>query len=672
MGLLDDLANQDPAELGDTGAKFIDADTLAKGDERYRLAEINAPEVEKILPDGSYKQGTAGGQVATEVNTKLANELGFTNIKPRLGPNGEPERDHFGRILTDLVDDTGKSFTQAALEAGAYDVNKYTTDAGRVSAALGEARRNQETLEGVDSNPEWTKATQAILEGRQEEGFSNQNFRQVALNEADLALANQFGQGGQYAQGNVQIRRNDRTLQNVARNPWSDSFESGLIGVQESAYGFLNLIGETTGWEGAAEVGEDGVRRAQEKLESYGTRITDYQDVDGFWDAIDYVANNAAMSLPYMALTASSIVTAPALGAVGLGAATAGAVASSAAVVGTAAVYAGQAWNEQEGDNKNATVAISAGIAQATLDRLGLDVVLGKLGPKGAIKEAVNELVKQGNTKAVANKMVAAASKKEIAEFFKDSAAAATRQLEAKKNVVNYVGRTGIGAGGEAITEAGQELIGYTAAHTANGFETFNFEDLQHRLANAAIAGGTLGGVFSAPGTAKDIHEWKSIAHNLGEADSSEASQSYRYSEEEKATYGRIASNQENAAEARARASTRTGASLKERAEEYKFKQKQLGHVDSVIELVKRVPELFKGSVSSITTNDLQARSRTARKIADMFGGNLQRIFSGANYENTIEHHKSRLNNIAVNEGTSIRYTHLWVIRPRVRRLLLV
>ena len=343
-----------------------------------------------------------------------------------------------------------------------------------------------------------------------------------------------------------------------------------------------------------------------------------------------------------MALTASAIVTAPVVGA---------AAGSAIALGSTAAVYAGQTWNEQEGDNKNAGIAIGAGIAQATLDRLGLDLVIGKLGPKGALKEAVGELVKKGHTKQQAEAAVAAASKKEIAGFFKDAADTAKRQITAKKNVQNYLGKGAIGAGGEALTEAGQEAIGYTAAHTANGFETFNFEDLQHRLANAAIAGGTLGGVFTAPSTTKDIYEWKSIAHSLGEADSAEASQSYRYAEEEKSTYGRVASNQENAAEARARAATRTGASLKERGEAHKYKQSQLGHVDSAIELVKRVPELFKGAVSTITTADLQARSRTARKIADMFGGNLQRVFSGANYENTIEHHRTRLNNIAVSDA---------------------
>ena len=50
-----------------------------------------------------------------------------------------------------------------------------------------------------------------------------------------------------------------------------------------------------------------------------------------------------------------------------------------------ATVYAGQVWDEMEGE-KNAAVAIGAGIAQATLDRVGLAGISSAFKGKGGKK----------------------------------------------------------------------------------------------------------------------------------------------------------------------------------------------------------------------------------------------------------------------------------------------
>ena len=55
--------------------------------------------------------------------------------------------------------------------------------------------------------------------------------------------------------------------------------------------------------------------------------------------------------------------------------------------------------------------------------------------------------------------------------------------------------------GGEGLTETLQEAIGYTAAHAAQGFRDWDAGEFNDRIIEAAIAGSTLGGAFSVPGT---------------------------------------------------------------------------------------------------------------------------------------------------------------------------
>ena len=50
-------------------------------------------------------------------------------------------------------------------------------------------------------------------------------------------------------------------------------------------------------------------------------------------------------------------------------------------------------------------------------------------------------------------------------------------------------------------------------------------------------------------------------------------------------------------------------------------------------------PSLWRGSVRNIFTPAILDQSRAARIVADMFGGQLQRTFSGSSYENA-KHHK--------------------------------
>ena len=52
-------------------------------------------------------------------------------------------------------------------------------------------------------------------------------------------------------------------------------------------------------------------------------------------------------------------------------------------------VYSGQVWNEMEGE-KSAAAAVSAGLVQASLDRLGIGAIAGKVIPSKIWGQAVS------------------------------------------------------------------------------------------------------------------------------------------------------------------------------------------------------------------------------------------------------------------------------------------
>ena len=57
-------------------------------------------------------------------------------------------------------------------------------------------------------------------------------------------------------------------------------------------------------------------------------------------------------------------------------------------------------------------------------------------------------------------------------------------------------------------------------------------------------------------------------------------------------------------------------------------------------------PALWRGATRFIFTDELQNKSRAARVLADMFGANLQRTFSGSNFENRKHHLLSQYKNM--------------------------
>ena len=356
-------------------------------------------------------------------------------------------------------------------------------------------------------------ARNAVAEAIFDETQFEERLKRLAIDETQLAY------GGKYfAPGNVMFRDPSRDFENKATSPFSTAWDVGLTGAIEGMYGAAELIGETTGWDWAKNVGEAGIFRAREKLSKMPEIVTSYRDIDGFFGKegfLQYVANNAAISLPYMAATISGAVAAPFVGASAVG------VAATGVVLTPVALYSGTIWNDQEGNNKDAFLAVAGGVSQAVLDRLGLRFLSKQaLLSKEGRQEVVEKLV-QGSTnrpamsEAEAKNLILTLSRKETAKLMEDAADFAKKQITARNVARNMVKRIAVGGAGEGGTEALQEAIGYTAAHTANGFRDWNAEQFVDRLTDATIAGTTLGVSFSVPGGVWDYGAWLDVGYGL-------------------------------------------------------------------------------------------------------------------------------------------------------------
>ena len=196
----------------------------------------------------------------------------------------------------------------------------------------------------------------------------------------------------------------------------------------------------------------------------------------------------AAISLPYMGVTFAGALAAPVTGGTSLAAATGVSALSGVGVsmLAPVSMYAGQTWNELEGDKKSATLASAAGITMAVLDRLGIKGIMGLVGTggtllkKGTRDQILNENVdirtierSQGLkarqltpklTEAGARAMLAKQTRMVAVSYLDDAAKKAKEQLTARNMLRALTIRGGLGFGIESTTEVGQELTGYLAA----------------------------------------------------------------------------------------------------------------------------------------------------------------------------------------------------------------
>ena len=322
MAGFEDLVNPDYNQVIGADFEFVDADTVKKDGELYRLPGVAAPEVYKSF-DPTQE---VGGVTSTEQVISLANQLGFTQLVSTTGPDGE-EKAAYGRWYGDLINPkTGESFSRSLAREGITEID-HRFDPGNV---LLESREFAAALKtGEDyAETEWDQARQMIEQSVKEQQKLKKQFKQAqdfsgqigylddqikAAEEAgDTVTANilkqRRGQFNEFATASLKYTDRDQ-ITGSSLNPFSTAWNTGWLGVGQSMYGVANLLGEKIGNAPLSEFGEAGVYGIEKEIADKGKILLDYKEVDGFWDGVEFITNNAAISIPYMAINDAPPVT---------------------------------------------------------------------------------------------------------------------------------------------------------------------------------------------------------------------------------------------------------------------------------------------------------------------------------------------------------------------------
>ena len=609
--------------------ELLDVDTVlgSDGGGSYRVQGIDAPEVAKVIRNDetgetTYKPGTAGGTGSLKAFQEFMDTNGPFYIKD-MGVDAA-----YGRRTARILDAQGRDVVTEMMISGALDPVTGVTAEQLQDRAFGKYAR---TSEYSDPNQERYDALATdVQQAMASQGYDPMQFKAMAINEAQYASNPEA-----YLSDIVKYRSNDRDIMNRAYSPFSNSVGTALVGVKEAGYGMASLIGNSIGNEDLENWAESGVYRAGDVMSKRAQVLLDYKEVENAGDAFQFVANNTAMSLPYMATTMASIAAAgPTMGA-------------SLAI--PASLYTGAIWNEQADDAKSAALALTGGVMQGVIDVMGGRFLLKSFGKMGTPKEILKAGSDELKRLEIPEDVAALLTKQQLAKVSTEMADIVKKQIRSRERIGEILKGTGAGAASESVTEATQEFIGYTAAHLKD--DSFNFTDALDRVVSAAIAGGSIGGAFSSAGSLWDQAKTEQAVWAGSRADGSGTSDSGTRAQEELAKYGRIATNEENADEARGKVypegkSKSKGNSKKARSRlnnqpdsfgdkgsrgDLKAEVKNLS--DLLWKGVSEIPGLWRGSTRNAFTETLKGQSRAIRKLSGMFGGELQKTFSGATFE---------------------------------------
>jgi hypothetical protein len=467
--------------------RLIDSDTLEniKTGESTRLLGFDGLETSTLVKndDGSYthKHGELGGDLNTQIVADVIEAGGFN----RVVDSGKD--DVYNRNLGSLKNAQGEDLTETLFSEGLAKLDSFTTERNTTLKREGEIYRR---LFG-DTQSLYAEQREALRRQEDQDGLF---FKGLAIDESEYDPA---------FHSDVQFRDPDRTLTNKPKGLLSGmgfSYGVGWDGIKEGFWGYIDAIGQTTGVEMVENIGEQGVMRARSQLADSPELLLNYDQVEGLYSGFQYVLNNAAMSAPYMVTTFGAMAASVPVVAMTGGGALLG---TSLATLPTSVIYAGQTWNEMEGEKGVAQFVASSvsGVGQATLELLGLKGLIApaKVFSNAGQQRVINALVnKRGLTKAQAQSVFTNAVGKSEKQFL-------TGLMRIKpEDIANFsireLGPAALkGAIRESLTEVGQESLQMGTAAAFSDKE-YTQEEVLNRLANAAVAGGTLGGTLGAAG----------------------------------------------------------------------------------------------------------------------------------------------------------------------------
>jgi len=483
--------------------RIIDGDTEvdATGN-RYRREGSNTREIATVKKDKYGEEYVAPPQLGAAAQSEAVEEVirkgKFYNIE-------EKGVDKYGRTIIRRTNNEGEDLDETLIAAGIAEPNAFTAASDLANLEAARARR-QLTGEATDYELLGDKVKEEFDKG-------GLRFKSTALNEANYSPD---------YHSSVAFRDHDRNLDNEQIGFFSQAGSSlgqSWQGIKEGWYGYMDATGQVTGIEMLENLGEQGVARARANMREAPEVLLDYREVNNVFDGFQYVMNNTAMAAPYFATSIAGLALAAPTMLVAtpfIGAAGAGMVALGATALPNSLIFSGQIWNEMEGEKGAAqwAAATAGGVSMSVVERFGLSKLIPKtsLLSKEGIQKGAQALVEQrakqvaaGITKKgvrlkpltqlEAEKILTNAVRSEQTRLLK-AAGALDPEMLARISLAQVGKASARGAAVESITEILQESIQMA---TAAGFsdKVYSADDIKHRLINAGIAGGAIGGTFS-------------------------------------------------------------------------------------------------------------------------------------------------------------------------------
>jgi len=657
-------ASKSPLDIGDSEYKLVDGDTMInkRTGERVRFGGFDAPETTKITRKGGFQRGDQGGEEFTDAVAMVIKKGGFNN------PVISSEEDAYGRKMGDLMNAEGILLSDTLISSGIATPGFI----GKSDYQMSEEQYDL-YMEGItDRELRDPKTPKSDLElagdmvRRAETAEHSGQFvpKAIALDEAHYAGLEDFYSG-------VRIRNKNATLGNEAKIPLSQSFGVGLTSVQ-NAFGQVGSMAlDVAGFDDARDAWQGRIDFRKKTITELPKVLMDYKDVD--WTSLpeigEYLGNTMVMSAPFMGVSAAAFLAAPFVFGGSL------AVGTVAAGGGVVAMHAGMILDEMEGDiqDKNYGVALFGGALSAVLERVGLKGVVSpaslldgtakkqvaqkilEVQPNTAgfrklvetLGDQAGDAMRTGKlTEAQADLAITRLTKRGLVEYAKDVDGLIAKQIT-KTNLLKAAAKNFVSSAAvEGSTEMGQELTAYTAAVLGSS-KTWDWTEIEDRLANAGIAGGLMGGTLSVPGSVWEAGSWKDANVAMQDYDKRFDNEATSWKAEENDKYGRVRDLDEvmeaehkdanaNTGRTRPRPSTSGGESVdmsfESQADRAQERKEAKGGLNWVGDFAKDPMSALRTSLDTRLTVDLLGKSKTARAIYDMFGGRKNQVHGGVDF----------------------------------------
>jgi len=454
---------------------LVDADTYAlPSGEKVRLQGVNAREVPGFDQEkGLFKAGQFGGEKQQELVQQVIKDREFD--KPLYD---DKVKDATGtRYVGDLTNAKGEKLTDYLLSHGLISPTQYSTQEQINQVNMG--RLDRVIRKDIDAINRFELAQQGKFAytdiGDLYSDILTAETSKVPLKAKPFATsAKMYGAAPEEYAGASYIRPEEDQM-GYARSNLKTGLKAGYDSMAQGLYGAANLLATSLDHEPTKEWSDVNRKRLQNELndlpflknaEAFDSATGKWK-LDSFSKLFDYSVATAAQSAPQMVASIAATLAAPATMGVSLSV--------------PAAIYTGQIWNDQPETQKNAAWALSMGITSAALDSLGIKGVAGSLSSKAVREAAVEQLVKKGIAKEVAEQQIIDATKKTTAQL------------------MNVVKAGAEGSLAESVTETGQQLAQYLGTNLGEIKDT---TELKNQLLNAGFGGALLGGGLSATGKA--------------------------------------------------------------------------------------------------------------------------------------------------------------------------